>query len=342
MACCATWADRLPALPCCPQVLEEEGKRAAPYTKVIYVMEDVDAASGVVHKRSSGAGSSGSGGAPSKVHAVAAQAAAMALQQMQEEETEALVLQQLQEADSAAAAGSKSKKGKKKGTASGGAGSDASADDVKGPSDQRKQQKKLAALAAIAPHDAANVDAADCSADDLGDDAYSQFKRSAALFGPKPKAFKADDELNLAGLLNVLDGVVDTPGRIVIMTSNHPEKLDPALIRPGRINKQVYMGRLRRAEALAMVKHYFADCGGVSEAQEEELMGVLVADVLSPAELESMCAEYEEVGQLVEVLRGHAGLCAVRLVRALSHETGGLPELVRQLSAAAHVQEQQP
>lgn len=42
-----------------------------------------------------------------------------------------------------------------------------------------------------------------------------------------------------AGLLNVLDGVVDTPNRIVIMTTNHPEKLDPALIRPGRINKKV-------------------------------------------------------------------------------------------------------
>lgn len=31
------------------------------------------------------------------------------------------------------------------------------------------------------------------------------------------------DKLDLAGLLNVLDGVVDTPNRIVIMTTNHPE-----------------------------------------------------------------------------------------------------------------------
>lgn len=46
------------------------------------------------------------------------------------------------------------------------------------------------------------------------------------------------------GLLNVLDGVVDTPNRIVIMTTNHPDKLDPALIRPGRINKKIYMGRI--------------------------------------------------------------------------------------------------
>merc|ERR1711862_960630 len=50
------------------------------------------------------------------------------------------------------------------------------------------------------------------------------------------------DKLNLSGLLNVLDGVVDTPDRILIMTTNHPEQLDPALIRPGRIDKKILLG----------------------------------------------------------------------------------------------------
>ena len=48
------------------------------------------------------------------------------------------------------------------------------------------------------------------------------------------------DKLDLSGLLNILDGVVDTPGRIFIMTSNHPERLDAALIRPGRVDKVWY------------------------------------------------------------------------------------------------------
>ena len=34
---------------------------------------------------------------------------------------------------------------------------------------------------------------------------------------------KASDVLNLSGLLNVLDGIVDCPSRIVIMTTNHPK-----------------------------------------------------------------------------------------------------------------------
>lgn len=47
-----------------------------------------------------------------------------------------------------------------------------------------------------------------------------------------------DDPLkvDLSFLLNLLDGILETPGRIVIMTSNFPEILDKALIRPGRID----------------------------------------------------------------------------------------------------------
>ena len=54
------------------------------------------------------------------------------------------------------------------------------------------------------------------------------------------------DRLNLSGLLNVLDGVVDTPERIVVMTTNHPEILDPALIRPGRIDQKLLLGYATR------------------------------------------------------------------------------------------------
>jgi len=44
------------------------------------------------------------------------------------------------------------------------------------------------------------------------------------------------EKLDLGTILNAMDGILETPGRIVIMTSNHPERLDPALIRPGRID----------------------------------------------------------------------------------------------------------
>lgn len=47
---------------------------------------------------------------------------------------------------------------------------------------------------------------------------------------------KMEPDVTLADLLNILDGILECPGRIVIMTTNHPERLDPALIRPGRID----------------------------------------------------------------------------------------------------------
>lgn len=53
------------------------------------------------------------------------------------------------------------------------------------------------------------------------------------------------------------------------MTTNHVEKLDPALIRPGRVSKQVYMGHLSLASALQMVQHYFCSTtGGALSASE--------------------------------------------------------------------------
>lgn len=42
--------------------------------------------------------------------------------------------------------------------------------------------------------------------------------------------------LSLSGLLNILDGVASQEGRVLIMTTNHIEKLDRALIRPGRVD----------------------------------------------------------------------------------------------------------
>ena len=42
--------------------------------------------------------------------------------------------------------------------------------------------------------------------------------------------------VSLSGLLNALDGVASQEGRILIMTTNYIEKLDSALIRPGRMN----------------------------------------------------------------------------------------------------------
>lgn len=45
--------------------------------------------------------------------------------------------------------------------------------------------------------------------------------------------------VTFSGLLNVLDGITSPEGSVVFMTTNHIDKLDPALIRPGRIDRRL-------------------------------------------------------------------------------------------------------
>lgn len=49
-------------------------------------------------------------------------------------------------------------------------------------------------------------------------------------------SFSKEQPITLDDILNLWDGIRETPGRILIISSNHYDKLDTALIRPGRID----------------------------------------------------------------------------------------------------------
>lgn len=74
-------------------------------------------------------------------------------------------------------------------------------------------------------------------------------------FGPSMD-IKKKDNLTLAGILNAIDGVIDCPGRIIIMTTNHPENLDPALIRAGRIDYTINLKNIGPDCLMQMIKYY--------------------------------------------------------------------------------------
>jgi hypothetical protein len=80
------------------------------------------------------------------------------------------------------------------------------------------------------------------------------------LFGMNDLLFGENkDKLDLAGLLNVLDGVVDAPGRMVVMITEHPEWLDPALIRPGRFSVRLRFDYIEMAALMSMLGLYYGD-----------------------------------------------------------------------------------
>lgn len=62
----------------------------------------------------------------------------------------------------------------------------------------------------------------------------NQFQQYNHEFPPSKKS-----EVSFAGLINAIDGAAAKEGRILIMTTNHRENLDEALIRPGRVDLQV-------------------------------------------------------------------------------------------------------
>ncbi|KAF8431981.1 P-loop containing nucleoside triphosphate hydrolase protein [Terfezia claveryi] len=59
---------------------------------------------------------------------------------------------------------------------------------------------------------------------------------------PMRHAANNKSQISFSGLLNAIDGVASHEGRILIMTTNHRERLDPALIRPGRVDVQIEFG----------------------------------------------------------------------------------------------------
>ena len=68
---------------------------------------------------------------------------------------------------------------------------------------------------------------------------------------------KKDDKINLAFLLNLIDGIRETPGRIIIITSNYYNKLDAALKRPGRIDITLNMKNASHKTLYDIYQHYY-------------------------------------------------------------------------------------
>lgn len=76
----------------------------------------------------------------------------------------------------------------------------------------------------------------------------------------------------LSGLLNVLDGVGSQEGRIVIMTTNRPDQLDSALIRPGRVDMKVLLGNISQKSAEEMfIRMFSPDLGCTTHLDMQEI-----------------------------------------------------------------------
>jgi hypothetical protein len=65
------------------------------------------------------------------------------------------------------------------------------------------------------------------------------------------------ETIDLSFLLNLLDGTLEANGRVLVITTNYPERIDKALIRPGRIDMIVHFQKCSKAVLQEMVTSFY-------------------------------------------------------------------------------------
>lgn len=94
------------------------------------------------------------------------------------------------------------------------------------------------------------------------------------------------DRWRLGTLLNLLDGILASPGRIVFMTTNHKEKIDPALIRPGRVDVDVHLQNCNALQVRDIFQAFFPTASlDVAETTP-------IKDDISPALISGICTKH--------------------------------------------------
>ena len=131
---------------------------------------------------------------------------------------------------------------------------------------------------------------------DFTDKHKAEIEKNTGDFVNIKSKISKNDNNNLSYLLNILDGINETPGRIIIMTTNKPHLLDSALIRPGRIDIKLNFTKSTHENLKEILFHYWK--------KNEETDKKLKSDIFNsdmtkfnkkftPAEIIGYCRESE-------------------------------------------------
>jgi hypothetical protein len=111
--------------------------------------------------------------------------------------------------------------------------------------------------------------------------------------------------VSFSGLLNAIDGVASQEGRLFFMTTNYPEKLDSALVRPGRCDVKLELKCASRNQMQRLFLRFFPNAG---DLEAKRFASSLPEFELSMAQLQGHLLEYrdsskEAVDQVPNLLR---------------------------------------
>ncbi|KAK3137850.1 hypothetical protein QOZ80_5AG0361280 [Eleusine coracana subsp. coracana] len=95
---------------------------------------------------------------------------------------------------------------------------------------------------------------------------------------------ESDDKVTLSGFLNFVDGLWSTSGeeRIIVFTTNYRERLDPALLRPGRMDMHIHMGYCTSESFRILARNYHSL---ENHAMYRQIECLIEKVMVSPAEV---------------------------------------------------------
>jgi chaperone BCS1 len=105
-------------------------------------------------------------------------------------------------------------------------------------------------------------------------------------------------EVSFSGLLNALDGVSAQEGRIVFLTTNHLDRLDKALIRPGRVDVVVELGNASAAMLRTMFLRFYPGSGDTVDVALKRY----AEKSLSPARIQQCLLESDDADEAMRLL----------------------------------------
>ncbi len=110
---------------------------------------------------------------------------------------------------------------------------------------------------------------------------------------------KKESDNNLSRLLSLLDGLDEHSGRILIMTTNKPEDLDPALIRPGRIDIRKHFDNATLESTREIIEHFWKI---KLEDSDDLVLPEKFNKFFSPAQIISFCRSSKNFIETIELM----------------------------------------
>lgn len=89
--------------------------------------------------------------------------------------------------------------------------------------------------------------------------------------------------VTMSGLLNALDGVASAEERILFLTTNHVDKLDAALVRPGRVDMTVHLGHATVYQIEQLWNRFYEDMDIDGALREQFLSTLRAHNILAAA-----------------------------------------------------------